>query len=90
MRSVSVAGLSREPSQIATPKRAMPHSPHHPASKSHTPGSLGVQVCLVGDMITEEALPTYMNMLNTLVRAFRLPCVCSSWGWADEGLPKTR
>lgn len=23
-------------------------------------------VCLVGDMITEEALPTYMNMLNTL------------------------
>ena len=26
-------------------------------------------VCLVGDMITEEALPTYMNMLNTLVRA---------------------
>lgn len=23
-------------------------------------------ICLVGDMITEEALPTYMNMLNTL------------------------
>jgi acyl-[acyl-carrier-protein] desaturase len=23
-------------------------------------------VCLVGDMITEEALPTYMAMLNTL------------------------
>lgn len=23
-------------------------------------------VCLVGDLITEEALPTYMNMLNTL------------------------
>jgi len=23
-------------------------------------------VCLVGDMVTEEALPTYMNMLNTL------------------------
>ena len=23
-------------------------------------------VVLVGDMITEEALPTYMNMLNTL------------------------
>jgi acyl-[acyl-carrier-protein] desaturase len=23
-------------------------------------------VVLIGDMITEEALPTYMNMLNTL------------------------
>lgn len=23
-------------------------------------------VCLIGDMITEEALPTYMAMLNTL------------------------
>ena len=23
-------------------------------------------VCLVGDMITEEALPTYMAMLNTI------------------------
>ena len=23
-------------------------------------------VCLIGDMITEEALPTYMSMLNTL------------------------
>jgi acyl-[acyl-carrier-protein] desaturase len=26
----------------------------------------GVAVWQVGDMVTEEALPTYMNMLNTL------------------------
>ena len=30
-------------------------------------------VCLVGDMVTEEALPTYQTMLNTLDGGVRFP-----------------
>lgn len=41
-------------------------------------------------MITEEALPTYMNMLNTLACAPRLPSVSSSWPRAGESLPPIR
>jgi hypothetical protein len=38
------------------------------------------QVCLVGDMITEEALPTYMNMLNTLVSLNQVRVCCTGKG----------
>ncbi|KAG6549030.1 hypothetical protein Mapa_009473 [Marchantia paleacea] len=38
-------------------------------------------VCLVGDMITEEALPTYQTMLNTF-EGVRDSTVCSPEPWA--------
>lgn len=37
-------------------------------------------VCLVGDMITEEALPTYQTMLNTF-EGVRDSTVCSNGPW---------
>jgi acyl-[acyl-carrier-protein] desaturase len=39
-------------------------------------------VCFVGDMVTEEALPTYQTMLNTLDGGVRDETGASSTSWA--------
>uniref|UniRef100_A0A0D9VG83 Acyl-[acyl-carrier-protein] desaturase n=1 Tax=Leersia perrieri TaxID=77586 RepID=A0A0D9VG83_9ORYZ len=42
----------------------------------------GYLVCLVGDMVTEEALPTYQTMLNTLDGGVRDETGASGTSWA--------
>ena len=46
-----------------------------------------LMVVLVGDLITEEALPTYMNMLNTLEET-KDTTGADGTPWAEQAVPE--